>query len=50
MAIQEIDGKRLVATFSKPTLFLLQTMEYSCIHRGAGFGSLKPGETAEALA
>jgi len=49
MAIQSRDGKRLVATASKPALFLFQNMEYSCIHSAAGFGPLKPGQTAEAV-
>ena len=49
MAIQAKDSKRLVATVSKPALFLFQNMEYSCIHSGAGFGPLKPGEVAEAI-
>ena len=49
MAIVSRDGKRLVATVSKPGLFLFQNREYSCIHCGAGFGELKPGQTAEAL-
>jgi len=47
-AIVSRDGKRLVATVSKPTLFLFQNMEYSCIHAAAGFGRLAPGETGEA--
>jgi hypothetical protein len=34
---------------SKPGLFLFQNREYSCIHCGAGFGELKPGQTAEAV-
>jgi len=49
MAIQSRDGKRLVATVSKPALFLFQNMEYSCIHSAAGFGRLEPGQTAEAV-
>ena len=49
MAIQSRDGKRLVATASKPALFLFQNMEYSCIHSATGFGPLKPGESAEAV-
>ena len=48
LAIQSRDGTRLVATASKPTLFLFQNMEYSCIHAAPGFGHLKPGETGEA--
>jgi len=43
------DGRRLVATASRPTLFLFQNMEYSCIHSAPGFGSLQPGETGSAL-
>lgn len=49
MAIQSRDGKRLVATASCPALFLFQNMEYSCIHSAAGFGPLKPGESARAI-
>jgi len=49
IAIVSRDGKRLVATVSTPGLFLFQNREYSCIHSGAGFGQLKPGETGEAL-
>ena len=49
IAIQTRDKKRLVATVSKPALFLFQNMEYSCIHSAAGFGSLKAGETGEAV-
>jgi hypothetical protein len=49
MAIQSRDGKRLVATASKPAMALFQNMEYSCIHCSAGFGPLKPGETGESL-
>lgn len=49
IAIVARDSKRLVATVSKPGLFLFQNREYSCIHSGAGFGELKPGETGEAL-
>jgi hypothetical protein len=48
LAIRSRDGNRLVATASKPTLFLFQNMEYSCIHASPGFGPLKPGETGEA--
>ena len=40
--------RKLVATVSKPGLFLFQNREYSCIHCGTGFGEVKPGETAEA--
>lgn len=49
MAIQSRDGTRLAATVSKPCLFLFQNMEYSCIHSAAGFGRLRPGETAKAV-
>jgi hypothetical protein len=49
MAIVSCDGRKLVATVSKPGLFLFQNREYSCIHCGAGFGELKPGQTAEAV-
>ena len=48
MAIVSRDGRKLVATVSKPGLFLFQNREYSCIHCGTGFGEVKPGETAEA--
>jgi hypothetical protein len=49
MAIQSIDGSRLIAIVSHPALFLFQNMEYSCIHSGAGFGPLAPGETGQAV-
>ncbi len=49
IAIESRDGKRLAATVSKPAMFLFQNMEYSCIHSGAGFGPLRPGETATAI-
>lgn len=49
MAIVSRDGKRLLATVSQPGLFLFQNREYSCIHSGAGFGELEPGQTAEAV-
>lgn len=49
MAMVARDGKRLVATVSKPGLFLFQNREYSCIHCGTGFGEVKPGQTAEAV-
>lgn len=49
MAIVARDGKRLVATVSKPGLFLFQNREYSCIHSGAGFGKIGPGQTAAAV-
>jgi len=49
MAMVARDGKRLVATVSKPGLFVFQNREYSCIHCGTGFGEVKPGQTAEAL-
>ncbi len=49
MAIQSRDGKGLVATVSKPALFLFQNIEYSCIHSGTGFGPLKPGETGHGI-
>ncbi len=48
MAIQSRDGKRLVATVSRPALFLFQNMEYSCIHSATSFGRLSPGETRRA--
>ncbi|MCX5772321.1 MAG: hypothetical protein NTZ09_18895 [Candidatus Hydrogenedentes bacterium] len=49
MAIQSRDGRGLVATVSKPALFLFQNMEYSCIHSGTGFGPLEPGQSAEGI-
>jgi len=48
MAIQTNDEKRLLAVVSKPSLFLFQNMEYSCIHSAPGFGRLAPGETGRA--
>jgi hypothetical protein len=48
MAITSRDGKKLVATVSKPGLFLFQNREYSCIHCGTGFGEVHPGQTASA--
>ena len=47
MAVVSRDGSRLVATVSKPALFLFQNREYSCIHSGCGFGPVAPGATAE---
>lgn len=49
LAIESRDGKRLVATASKPALFLFQNMEYSCVHASPSFGPLAPGETGSAL-
>lgn len=49
MAMVSRDGKRLVATVSKPGLFLFQNREFSCIHCGTGFGEMKPGQTATAI-
>ena len=49
LAIRSLDGARLAAVVSKPALFLFQNMEYACIHSAAGFGSLQPGQTANAL-
>ena len=49
LAIVSPEGKRLVATVSKPTLFTFQNMEFSCIHSSPGFGPLKPGETGKAM-
>ncbi len=49
IAITDVEGRRLVAAVSRPALFLFQNMEYSCIHSGAGFDSLAPGETGEAI-
>ena len=49
LAVESRDGERLVATASKPALFLFQNMEYSCIHASPGFGPLEPGETGKAL-
>ena len=49
MAIQSTDGKRLVAVFTKPSLYTFQNREYSCIHSASSFGSLDPEETGTAL-
>lgn len=49
MAIRSRDRRRLVATVSRPGLFLFQNREFSCIHAAAGFGEMKPGETASAV-
>ncbi len=49
IAVVARDGRRLVATASKPALFLFQNMEYSCIHSAPSPGPLKAGETGEAL-
>ncbi len=49
IAIQARDGVRMVAAASKPTLFLFQNMEYSCIHASPGLGRLSRGESGEAL-
>jgi len=49
MAIRSRDGKRLVATVSKPALFTFQNREYSCIHSAPSFGILKPGESGRAF-
>lgn len=49
MAISSRDGKRLVATASRPALYLFQNMEYSCIHSAQSLGALAPGETGRAL-
>lgn len=49
MAMVSRDGKRLVATVSKPGLFLFQNREFSCIHCGTGFGEMQPGQTATAI-
>jgi hypothetical protein len=49
LAIQSGDGKRLMATVSKPALYLFQNMEYSCIHSAPDLGALAPGETGSAL-
>lgn len=49
MAILARDGRRLVAAASKPTLYLFQNMEYSCIHAAPSLGRLDPGQTGEAL-
>lgn len=49
MAVQSRDGSRLVATLSRPALFLFQNLEYGCIHSAAGFGPLEPGQTGEAV-
>lgn len=42
------EAERLAAIVSRPTLFLLQNMEYSCIHSASSLGALAPGQTGEA--
>lgn len=49
MAIVARDGRRLVATVSRPGLFLFQNREFSCIHCATGFGPMPPGHTATAV-
>jgi len=49
IAVTSRDGRRLVATVSRPALFLFQNMEYGCIDSASGFGPLNPGETGEGL-
>lgn len=49
LAIRSIDGQRLIASVSKPALFLFQNSEYSCIHSCPSFGALQPGQTGTAL-
>jgi hypothetical protein len=49
MAIRSRDDKKMVATVSKPGLFLFQNREYSCIHCGTGFDEVRPGQTAQAI-
>jgi hypothetical protein len=49
LAIESRDGKKLVATVSKPALFTFQNMEYSCIHSSPTFGPLDPGQTGMAF-
>jgi len=49
MAIVSREGERVLATVSKPGLFLFQNREYSCIHAGAGFGQVEPGQTVKAM-
>ncbi len=49
IAVTSRDGRRLVATVSRPALFLFQNMEYGCIHSASGFGPLNPGETGEGV-
>jgi hypothetical protein len=48
LAIQSRDGNCLAAAVSRPTLFLFQNMEYSCIHSAPSFGTLQPGQSGEA--
>ena len=43
------DDKSLVATVSRPGLFLFQNRKFSCIHCATGFGEMRPGQTAEAI-
>lgn len=49
MAVCARDGRRLIATVSRPALFLFQNLEYGCIHSANGFGALAPGQTGEGL-
>ena len=49
MAIRSRDNNHLVATVSKPALYIFQNREYSCIHSAPSFGALKPGESGSAF-
>lgn len=48
LAIQSRDGNCLAAAVSRPTLFLFQNMEFSCVHSAPSFGTLQPGQAGEA--
>lgn len=48
LAIRARDGARLVATVSRPALFLFQNREFSCIHSAQDLGALQPDQTGQA--
>lgn len=49
MVIRAGDDRHMVATVSKKALYTFQNREYSCIHSAPTFGSLRPGETGNAI-
>jgi hypothetical protein len=49
LAMVSRDGKRLVATVSRPALFLFHNLENPCIHSCPSLGALQHGETGRAL-
>ncbi len=49
LAITSRYGRGLVASVSKPALFLFQNLEYSCIHSATDFGRLEPGQTGRGM-